>query len=74
MLSQHIFRAYDIRGIAGTDFDESGAEKIGRAYITYLIRNDGIPKPNICVGRDGRIRANQCNRRLSEERFLPGQK
>jgi phosphomannomutase/phosphoglucomutase len=55
MLSQHIFRAYDIRGIAGTDFDESGAEKIGRAYITYLIRNDGIPKPNICVGRDGRI-------------------
>lgn len=54
MLTQHIFRAYDIRGIAYEDFDEEGAKKIGQAYVTYLIRNDGIEKPKVCVGRDGR--------------------
>jgi phosphomannomutase/phosphoglucomutase len=55
MLKDHIFRAYDIRGIAGEDFDEAGAEVLGKAYATYLIRNDGIEKPNIAVGRDGRV-------------------
>lgn len=55
MLTEHIFRAYDIRGIAGTDFNESGAESIGKAYVTYLIRNDKKQNPKICVGRDGRL-------------------
>lgn len=55
MLSKHIFRAYDIRGIVGKDFDEAGAKKIGQAYTTYLIHHDGIETPKICVGRDGRI-------------------
>ncbi len=55
MLDQHIFRAYDIRGIAGEDFDEAGAELLGQAYVTYLIRHDKIERPKICVGRDGRV-------------------
>ena len=55
MLTSHIFRAYDIRGIAGKDFDEEGAETIGKAYVTYLRKKDGIQTPRVCVGRDGRI-------------------
>jgi len=31
-----IFKAYDIRGIYGTDLDEALAEKIGRAFATFL--------------------------------------
>lgn len=55
MLKKHIFRAYDIRGIVGDDFDESGAKDIGKAYVTYLRRIDGIDTPEISVGRDGRV-------------------
>lgn len=55
ILKKHIFRAYDIRGIAGEDFDEAGAKILGQAFVTYLIRNDKIASPRICVGRDGRI-------------------
>ncbi len=55
MFSDHIFRAYDIRGIADTDFDEAGAESIGRAYASYIIRKSGKKNPRIVVGRDGRL-------------------
>ena len=30
MISDHIFRAYDIRGISGEDFDAEGAYRIGK--------------------------------------------
>ncbi len=54
MLAPHIFRAYDIRGIYLRDFDESGAELIGRGYGTYLKEFYPEKKLNIVVGRDGR--------------------
>lgn len=53
MLSDHIFRAYDIRGIADKDFDEEGARKIGLGYATYLQKIAPAPL-KIAVGRDGR--------------------
>ncbi len=47
MLKQHIFRAYDIRGVYATDFDEAGFACLGEAvgkYIgmgKYLVTGDG---------------------------------
>ena len=43
-----IFKAYDIRGIVGTELTEDIAKKIGRAFATFL-----QPK-SIVIGRDMR--------------------
>jgi len=45
----HIFRAYDIRGIFGKDLTEKVATKIGAAFATFL---EG---KTVVVGRDTRI-------------------
>ncbi len=50
-INPHIFRGYDLRGIAKKDLNPEIVEHIGRAYGTYLKRhgiNDAI------VGRDSR--------------------
>jgi phosphomannomutase len=47
MLNPHIFRAYDIRGIYGTDFDSSFTQRLGSKVAAYL-------KGTVIVGRDGR--------------------
>jgi len=49
-----VFRAYDIRGIAGRDFDAKGAEVIGRSFIEYLL-NKGVAAKNIVIAMDGRV-------------------
>ncbi|MEI7511750.1 MAG: phosphomannomutase/phosphoglucomutase [Candidatus Peregrinibacteria bacterium] len=55
MLSPHIFRAYDIRGIYGTDFDETGAKQIAVAYAEYLReKNPHKHFFTVALGRDGR--------------------
>lgn len=51
MISERIFRAYDIRGIYGVDLDVNVANSIGRALATYV---DGGGKTFI-VGRDLRL-------------------
>jgi phosphomannomutase len=44
-----IFRRYDIRGVVPRDFDEGGAEQIGRAFAKVI-------KPKeVVVGRDVRL-------------------
>ncbi len=43
-----IFKAYDIRGVYGRDLDEAMAEKIGRAFVTFLQCR------KVVVGRDMR--------------------
>ena len=45
----HIFRAYDIRGIFGEDLTEEVATRIGAAFAKFL---DG---KTVVVGRDVRI-------------------
>ncbi|MCC6487349.1 MAG: phosphomannomutase/phosphoglucomutase [Candidatus Hydrogenedentes bacterium] len=51
-IKPHIFREYDIRGIAGKDLDESTYEAVGKATCAYL---KGKKKHNcLVVGRDGR--------------------
>ena len=52
-LPSHIFREYDVRGIAGTDLNEAVVERLGKAFATLLRRK----RPNNCavIGHDGRV-------------------
>ena len=52
LLNPHMFRAYDIRGVAGKDLTEPIAERVGRAYATLLRRSYGVDRA--VVGRDNR--------------------
>ncbi len=47
-----IFRAYDIRGIVGTDLTAAVATLVGKAFGTTIVRNGGR---RVLVGRDGRL-------------------
>ena len=51
LLNPHMFRAYDIRGLAGEDLSPAIAERIGAAFATYLRRRGG---KTLAVGRDSR--------------------
>ncbi len=50
-VSQNIFRAYDIRGLVGTDFDNEWVLELGRACGTFF-KNKG--HTNVIVGYDCR--------------------
>ena len=50
-LKEHIFRAYDIRGIYGVDLDENVAETIGKAFGTFI----GGSGKTVAVGYDVRL-------------------
>ena len=54
-----IFKAYDIRGLHGTEMDETTAEAIGRAFARVLSRLRGKPAGELRVGlgRDMRLTA-----------------
>jgi phosphomannomutase len=58
-LSPAIFKAYDIRGIAGQDIDGDVAELIGRAFAHVLSALSGKPVGELRVGlgRDMRLTA-----------------
>jgi phosphomannomutase/phosphoglucomutase len=47
-----LFREYDIRGIVGSELTEDLAERLGRAYSTY-VKTRGVT--TISLGRDGRL-------------------
>jgi phosphomannomutase/phosphoglucomutase len=48
MIAASVFRAYDLRGVYGIDFDEHGAEEVGRAYAS-LVRPG-----TVVIGSDNR--------------------
>jgi phosphomannomutase len=58
-VSPAIFKAYDIRGIAGQDIDGDVAELIGRAFAHVLAAMSGKPvgELRVGVGRDMRLTA-----------------
>jgi phosphomannomutase len=58
-VSPAIFKAYDIRGIAGQDIDGEVAELIGRAFAHVLAQLSGKPVGELRVGlgRDMRLTA-----------------
>ena len=49
MLDPRIFKAYDVRGVYGTELDEEGSYAIGRAYV------EQFEPRSIAVGRDTRV-------------------
>jgi len=48
----HVFREYDIRGLADTDISEDFAYRLGKAFATMLPQSEHGP---ISVGRDVRL-------------------
>jgi phosphomannomutase/phosphoglucomutase len=55
IIAPHIFRAYDIRGKAGTQITEEACRLIGRAFGEEVAKRSGNPHPTIIVGRDARL-------------------
>ncbi|MEI7759934.1 MAG: phosphomannomutase/phosphoglucomutase [Thermoleophilia bacterium] len=51
VLDPGVFKAYDVRGVHGSELDEEGAYAIGRAYVEHF-----APR-TIAVGRDMRVSA-----------------
>ncbi len=47
-----LFREYDLRGVVGEELTDAIAERVGRAYCTY-VKDRGVK--TISVGRDGRL-------------------
>ncbi len=54
MIKQAIFRAYDIRGTHPDELNAETAHLIGKGFAFYLIKNQGIDRPRVVVGRDNR--------------------
>ncbi|MGI9573793.1 phosphomannomutase/phosphoglucomutase [Alloalcanivorax xenomutans] len=52
MLSDTIFRAYDIRGVYGEDLDDHAAYWIGKAIGSEVLEHN---EADVMVGRDGRL-------------------
>ena len=49
MLDPKVFKAYDVRGLYGTELDEEGAYAIARAFV------DEFEPRRIAIGRDMRV-------------------
>jgi phosphomannomutase/phosphoglucomutase len=56
MLNPHIFRAYDVRGLVGTDITPDVFLQVGRAYGT-LVRREGGRR--VAVGQDNRLSSSE---------------
>src|SRR6266850_6165512 len=56
MLNPHVFRAYDVRGLVGSDINPDVFHQVGRAYATMIRRNAGR---QIAVGQDNRLSSNE---------------
>jgi phosphomannomutase len=54
-----IFKAYDIRGVHGSDLDTDVAEQIGRAFVRVIAELEGKPASDLRLGlgRDMRLTA-----------------
>ncbi len=62
--TSRVFRAYDIRGVVGRDFDADWVEELGRACGTYFLSRG---QSRAVVGRDCRLTS-----RGFEERLVAG--
>ncbi len=69
-----IFKAYDIRGLYGSDIDGDTAELIGRAFARVLGKLAGRPTNELGVGlgRDMRLEAPELSERYKEGLLAEG--
>jgi phosphomannomutase/phosphoglucomutase len=56
-----LFREYDLRGVVGSELTVEMAERVGRAYATYVA---GRGVKTISLGRDGRLSSPSLHRSL----------
>ena len=63
MISQSIFKAYDIRGVVGTTLDTEVARQIGRAFGSEIRAQGGSA---VVVARDGRLSGPALSAALAE--------
>lgn len=61
-----IFKAYDIRGVYGKDFDDSFAYRLGRAFGLMRQRETKRDTLRIVVGRDMRVSSPALHRELAK--------
>ena len=68
MIDPHIFRAYDIRGKAGTQLTEEACFLIGRAFGEVLQEKYGKehPHPTVVLGRDARTHSPGFMQKMAE--------
>jgi phosphomannomutase len=73
-LNTGIFKAYDIRGLYGTEMDEGTAQDIGRAFARVLGRLRGKPvaELRIGLGRDMRLTAPKMAAELRDGMIFEG--
>ncbi len=57
-----LFREYDLRGIVGQELTEDIAERVGRAYCTYV---QDRQVQTVTVGRDGRLSSPMLHKALT---------
>ncbi len=62
MVSEGIFRAYDIRGVYGKDITEEAVRTIGRALATYI----GSGQKTVLVGKDVRTSSPSLGKAITE--------
>jgi len=63
MISQSIFKAYDIRGVVGSTLDAGVARQIGRAFGSEIRAQGGTA---VVVARDGRLSGPELTAALAE--------
>jgi phosphomannomutase len=54
-MNEEIFREYDIRGVVGKDFDPAFGGILGRAFASYLKKNNAKTPYQVSVGYDARL-------------------
>ncbi|MCF7795182.1 phosphomannomutase/phosphoglucomutase [Patescibacteria group bacterium] len=65
-INQKIFKAYDIRGIYGEDFDEDFAYRLGLAYVKMRKKETGSEKIKIVIAKDMRLSSDSLHKALSK--------
>ncbi|MBF0448576.1 MAG: phosphomannomutase/phosphoglucomutase, partial [Magnetococcales bacterium] len=51
----HLFREYDIRGIAGKDLTEDLVFNLGQVFAAHLRQKCAKDQLSVAIGRDGRL-------------------
>lgn len=70
-INPHIFRAYDIRGKAGTELTEEACLFIGKAFGAVLLEKYG-ERPRVAVGRDARTHSPGFEEKIIEGLMFAG--
>ncbi|MBF0453255.1 MAG: phosphomannomutase/phosphoglucomutase [Magnetococcales bacterium] len=71
-INLHMFREYDIRGVAGEDLTEELVCNLGRVFAAHLKANSTKDKLSVAIGRDGRISSPALAKSLAEGLCLGG--